>query len=252
MTMVWSPDYEDAPATYIAAVEAADGQGLEEEVKAAYTEFILGCISDGIWDAIKASCILAGARTLAGALVPLKGVAPTNFNLSGYDRKLGLAGNPVNGRLLTSYTPLQNNNHGAVWLSSQPSVGYILLGNKDGAGFGFYPNTNVYVLANNTAGAFQVVSAGIQLTVGFVGIERSSSASYTYRIGSLNGTTGSGNNSTTPLTTPVSVFAGDPAFRNGYPTDARIPFYSLGESLDLALLDTRISAFITAIGAAIP
>jgi hypothetical protein len=30
------------------------------------------------WDAIKASCILCGARTLAGALVPLVGTAPTN------------------------------------------------------------------------------------------------------------------------------------------------------------------------------
>jgi hypothetical protein len=34
--------------------------------------------------------------------------------------------------------------------------------------------------------------------------------------------------------------------------DARLAFYSIGESLDLALLDTRVSALITAIGAAIP
>jgi hypothetical protein len=37
----------------------------------------------------------------------------------------------------------------------------------------------------------------------------------------------------------------------GY-SNARLAFYSIGESLDLAALDTRVSALITAIGAAIP
>jgi hypothetical protein len=35
-------------------------------------------------------------------------------------------------------------------------------------------------------------------------------------------------------------------------TNARLAFYSIGESLDLAALDTRVSNLITAIGAAIP
>jgi hypothetical protein len=35
-------------------------------------------------------------------------------------------------------------------------------------------------------------------------------------------------------------------------TDARLAFYSIGEALDLAALDTRVSNLITAIGAAIP
>jgi hypothetical protein len=33
---------------------------------------------------------------------------------------------------------------------------------------------------------------------------------------------------------------------------ARLAFYSIGESIDLAKLDTRVSALITAFGAAIP
>jgi hypothetical protein len=83
----------DAKA-YIAAVEVADGQALEPAIRTAYNNFILGCKSDGIWDAIKASCILAGARSLSGALVPLKGSAPTNNNfVSGdYVRTTGLVG----------------------------------------------------------------------------------------------------------------------------------------------------------------
>jgi len=34
--------------------------------------------------------------------------------------------------------------------------------------------------------------------------------------------------------------------------DARIAFYSIGESVDLALLDARVTTLINAIGAAIP
>jgi hypothetical protein len=52
---------------YIAAVEAADGQLLEFAVGKAMNNFIVGCKADGTWDAIKASCILSGARTLTGA-----------------------------------------------------------------------------------------------------------------------------------------------------------------------------------------
>jgi hypothetical protein len=87
------PDDVDAIA-YIAAVEVADAEPLELGVKRSINAFVKGCKADGIWDAIKASCIMAGARTLAGALVPLKGTAPTNFNfVSGdYNRKTGLVG----------------------------------------------------------------------------------------------------------------------------------------------------------------
>jgi hypothetical protein len=71
----WQPMDPDA-AAYITAVETADGQALEERTKIAIDNFVLGCKADGIWTAIKASCILSGARTLAGALVPLVGTAP--------------------------------------------------------------------------------------------------------------------------------------------------------------------------------
>lgn len=79
VVVVFDPD----AAAYIAAVEAADGQPLEPAVKTAINSFVVGCKADGIWAAIKAACILAGARTLSGALVPLAGTAPTNFNFWG-------------------------------------------------------------------------------------------------------------------------------------------------------------------------
>jgi hypothetical protein len=105
--------------TYINAVEFADGQPLESAVRTAIDKFVRGCKADGIWDAIKASCVLAGARTLDGALVPLKGSAPTNngpFVSGDYDRKTGLAGNGttkfLNSNRNNNADP-QNSNHKA-------------------------------------------------------------------------------------------------------------------------------------------
>ena len=72
--------YDTDAGNYIQAVEAADGQALEAATRQAINNFVVGCKQDGIWSAIKASCILAGARTLNGALVPLVGTAPTNNN----------------------------------------------------------------------------------------------------------------------------------------------------------------------------
>ena len=95
------PSDPDALA-YLAAVAAADGTHVEVGVATAVDDFIKGCKADpsGIpgrsnWDAIKASCILCGARTLAGALVPLAGTAPTNNNFlpEDYNRETGLKGN---------------------------------------------------------------------------------------------------------------------------------------------------------------
>ena len=69
-------------AAYIAAVEAADGQMLEPALVTAYNEFFIGCKADasplaGVsnFDAIKASCILAGARTLAGGACAVEGAS---------------------------------------------------------------------------------------------------------------------------------------------------------------------------------
>jgi hypothetical protein len=84
----------DADAiAYIAAIEAADGQSLETSTKTAITNFIVNVKAQGGWDAIQSSCILAGARTLNGALVPLKGTAPTNVRLvsTDYSRRNGIS-----------------------------------------------------------------------------------------------------------------------------------------------------------------
>lgn len=88
---------------YIAKVEAADGQPLENSVKIIYNEFFKNCKAFNVWNSIQNCCILAGARTLSGALVPLKGSSPINYNFTDedYNRGSGLKGDTFTKYLST-------------------------------------------------------------------------------------------------------------------------------------------------------
>jgi len=261
MTLVWRPGilYDADALAYMELVKAADaaaGQtgGLEPGVVDAINDFVVGCKTDGIWDAIKASCILAGARTLNGALIPLAGTAPTNVNfVSGdYNRKTGLKGDGttkyLNSNRNNNADP-QNNCHLAIykndsdvesnpyWIGSASSGFSVINGiGRNGA----YSNSNGSIVNTNS-------SAGLH------GVSRSDGASAVLKRPSLSALSSS-LNSTTPPTVANFIYTingnGTPFAGNW--SAARLAFYSIGESLDLAALDTRVSALITAIGAAIP
>jgi hypothetical protein len=146
------PDEPEALA-YIAAVEAADGETLEDGVKFAYNSFIKGCKADGIWDAIKASCILAGARTLDGALVPLVGTAPTNYNFDSgdYDREAGLLGNGSTKYLdsnRNNNADPQNSKHLAVYAAVGAGQNNALIGAGQ-----FTDSGSSYILQGSTQAA---------------------------------------------------------------------------------------------------
>jgi hypothetical protein len=241
----------DAEAdTYIAAVEAADGQALESGVKFAIKNFVLCCKDDGIWTAIKASCILAGARTLAGALVPLAGTAPTNNNFASgdYNRKTGLAGNGstkyLNSNRNNNADP-QNSKHLAVWRSTAATVDAGLLG-SNGITTGhshLYTGFGSFFSRNNAAtAADQLLTLSPSAT--FYGTSRDSSSNFTVRHGS--------NNYVATITSQSPVNANILVFENVNKTNARLAFYSIGESLNLALLDARVTTLINAFAAAIP
>ena len=245
-----SPD-ADARA-YLATVRIADGSNLEPAVAKAISDFVIGCKADGIWNAIKSSCILAGARTLSGALVPLKGSAPTNngpFVSGDYNRETGLVGNGTSKYLDTgrnANADPQDNFHMAFFLGEAISTSSVTAGagaistgasmiqganwrNRNGTGDGF-----------NTTGAQS----------GFFGMSRDSSGSF---VGRNDGA------STTYTRTSQAPFNGNLLMhaRNsasnvpGLFSAMRASFYSIGESLDLALLNSRVTALMNDIGAAI-
>lgn len=243
-TAFWDAD----AAAYTAAVEAADGQSLELGVVAAYHNFILGCKADGIWDAIKASSILCGARTLAGALVPLVGTAPTNvadgFVSGDYTRGGATPGLKGDG---TSYLDSgrandddpQNDFHAAAYLTTTLDAYVAAAG----------PTPAIMTLAvsgvrNRSATAINFASS--LSAPGLVGSSRASSD--TVDVISNGVKTSASNTSSAPGSQSILLFG---YVHQGLFSQNTIAFYSIGESLDLEALDARVTALVTAIGAAV-
>jgi hypothetical protein len=240
-------------AIYLNAVAQADTQQLEPAVRKAINDFVVGCKRDNIWNAIKASCILMGARTLAGALTPLKGSAPTNTNnnfVSGdYDRETGLIGN-ANNKTLTSGVLADDqavtNFSLAVWVSASPVtgtarqwIGSVSAAGTSGRRVGYSIDTQQVIV--NAANSVNVAAAPENI-LGLAGLSRSSNTTTVRFSGSNTTATTTGTNTNN---SSIIVFSANAA------TDSRLAFYSIGESLDLGLLDARVSALVTAIGAAI-
>jgi hypothetical protein len=253
-------DLEDPAATaYLNAVEAADGQALETGVREAVDKFVKGCKADGIWSAIKASCILAGARTLNGALVPLVGSAPTNiggnFSSGDYNRESGLKGNG-SSKLLDSNrnnnADPQDSHHLAAWVSE---VDTTVTGNPAVLGTGG-ASSGESVIGYSTAdgglyffrsrSSLHVVGSLVAKQTGLHAISRTSSTNVNIN---LPGHTSSATlTSQTPRSSTIKVFG-----RETTPNwNGRIAFYSTGESLNLALLDSRLTTLLADLAAAIP
>lgn len=257
----------DADArAYVLAVNTADAQPLEPAVQLAIDAFVIGCKADGIWSAIKTCGILMGARTLAGALTPLVGPAFTNNNFvtGDYNRKTGLKGNASNKTIdtgLNHNTIPQNSIHLAVYASEHPATGAVRA--YIGAG-GFGTGASGLVRNNDNlshrmqTGSAQAGVSGVSYASGvqpFIAGRRVEPADWEMR---ANATTSSGGigawgNSQTPFSGNIFVFDRIAAASgsNAY-SDGRTAFFSAGESLALALLESRVNTLYTAIGAAIP
>jgi hypothetical protein len=249
-----------------ADVAAGNTLGLEVGVRDAYDVFIRDSInvgdlgtSGGVLSQansiIKAAPIMAGARTLAGALVPLVGPAPTNFNFvaGDYNRKTGLVGDRstkyLNSNRNNNADP-QNSKHLAVYKSSGPATSGGLIGNNIVAtGASWIFNGGPIVDANDTyrVNSSPSVFLGnfVYPSIGFIGVSRFSSATSQRRYSGV--TNSDSSTSQTPAATTIDVLRAADSFSN-----ARLAFYSIGEALDLALLDARVSTLINTFGAAIP
>jgi hypothetical protein len=263
MAVIWiaagrfATAYDADAQAYITAVETADGQALETAVRDAINAFVVGCKADGIWNAIKASCIMAGARTLNGALRPLVGTAPTPFNFvaGDYNRKTGLVGNGSTKYLDTNRnnnTDPQTSQHivaqitamssGFVVAGAGPDVtGSSMIGNTNGGG-------NIFA-RSRTAASLSIIPA-IAYSSGFLGVSRASNGQATVRNNSSQQNVSA--NSETPYNGNIFVFANNGGGSLSAASNARITFYSIGESLDLALFNARVTTLMNALAVAIP
>jgi hypothetical protein len=197
---------------------------------------------------------LAGARTRVAALTPLVGTTgPDSYGFvdGDYDRKTGLKGNRSTKYLDTKRpgnADPQDNSHVASYVTSvDTGTGAVYVGTRAGVSgatnFGKNTATEVFFRSQSSTAASVVASPG----TGLIGVSRLQSASYNYRLDKKSGTVLA--TSQTPDSNNFAVFA----FSNPVAfTDARLAFYSIGESLDLAKLDTRVTDLINAFGVAIP
>jgi hypothetical protein len=198
---------------------------------------------------------------LTGALVPLAGTAPTNFNfVSGdYNRKTGLVGNGSTKYLdsnRNNNVDPQNSFHLSAYASSASQVafnnliGARLPGDNESARALHLSTGPTVVGYVNFSGS---ISASSTFSSGFVGVRRATSTSATLRVGAVNTDSTSTSTSVAANSLNIPVFARRTAAStlDGY-SNARLAFYSIGESLDLALLDARVTDLINAFAAAIP
>lgn len=246
--------YDPDAQAYITAVEAADTAagspgGLETAVKDAINAFVVGCKADGIWSAILGSCILAGARTLSGALVPLKGNTPTNngFLTTDYNRKTGLLGDGLTKRINTGHSSDYNSAQGDNLHASSYITAASPASDREGfvgANFGYellLIGTSFYPRIGSQAGLIAVTKG-----TGFVGAASISTTQISWRYAGQSGIVSS--NATAQASNPIYVFTRSATDYSA----SRQAFYSLGYNLNLSLLDTRVTTLINAFASAIP
>jgi len=237
---------------YLSRMATADGAGVETGVAVAVDAFFRDTKAAGVFDALKGCCILAGARTLAGALVPVVGDAPTNvadgFVEGDYSRTAGLTGDGTSyldsGRAGDA-DPL-NDKHIAAYVASGITIANArVLGAGQGAGGG---NTEIY--RDSSGNMFCRVHCTTGITIasagnatGFTGASRASSSSFTFRINDSD-TTQSHTSNVFPAN-PLTIFAGNSSGTVTQFSDATLAFYSIGTSLSLEDLDTAVSNLIT-------
>jgi hypothetical protein len=250
--MPGNPRVYDADAqVYIANVEAADGRPLEREVCVAINDFVVGCKVDEIWSSLRAAVILLGARSLRGALVPLVGPSPVNYNFvtGDYNRTTGLVGGGskrIDTRLAHRSLP-QNNMHYSVWIHTRsPSIPTVYMGNGNSttevgaSNFGQETLTGMFVRHQNGTNITQLNTG---LAVGFFGCSRSLAAGYRVRVNGLNRVNSLV--SQVPYNDNFYVYASTVGGNNA--SSPRLSFYSAGLDVDLVKLDGRLTQMIRSI-----
>lgn len=242
---------------YIAAVRTADGQELENNVAKAIDVLVQGCKTDGTWNALTHCALLAGPRTIAGCCVALKGTAPTSnaFVEADYNRETGLLGSTANTKFLNANvnnnTFTQDNFHMSVYVTQVPATATYWM-----AGAGFTSSGASEILQTggspqfrNQNGSSQGIFGANDQATGLWGSTRNSSPTFDMRAGSFSGNAGS-RTSQAPFNGTIHIFRSSSLATLFYP--GRLAWYSLGTSISLTSLQSRLATYLSSIAAAIP
>jgi hypothetical protein len=242
-----------------ADVAAGNTLGLERGVTDAFNVVLQDLVADTILGVSgnviaqapsisKAMSFLCGARTLSGCLVPVVGPAPTNFNFTEprYNRKTGLLGNAASMYLDSNRNNTaepQNDKSLAIYTTQAGNGQRVLLGGNAGT---WLARDDIAIYARLNVSTSIAISTANSV-IGFMGASRSSATAMSVR---FNGASSSWSSTSDSLhSTPLNLFRRPDGTQ--YAND-RVSFYHIGRSLDLAILDSRITALMNALASAIP
>jgi hypothetical protein len=251
-TVPYAGQVTDEATSYVNVVAIRDGQQLEDSVKGCFFRLFKALSNRGLLDRFAGACCLCAARTISGAVVPLKGTYPLvpNENNFNYNRRLGIL--PVNFSgfisLRVSLADLAPaDNHVSAYVSNINTV--FSGGDLIGTGF----NNNTVSIGRSGTGlgrGFQTRNKNNTTTTSssphwvepsLVGLSRSLADSYVTRIARMDRVVGQNivDQSVFFNQTDFSLFN----FWNGV-GDFRVPFYSIGRALDLGALEEEVERFL--------
>jgi len=247
-------------AAYIAAIRGAGSDigttaAQIDATARAINRLVRRAKAEGIWPALGACCLLAGPTTLAGALVPLRGPAPTNFNFVGGDhnRASGLVGNGSDKFLSSNFsstTPGQNNFHAAAFISQRHSSGasfgtsYNIGAAASGAtGYSSRASDNLTIHRNRSSGGSSTTEAA---SGGLCASSRSNSSSYSAMSFSASPVSVSAT-SQTPFSGSLLLFAAGTDQSPASFSNERQAAYSFGTNLSLTLWRDILAEYLAAI-----
>jgi hypothetical protein len=243
----YTPTDPDAKA-YVSAVQVADNQPLESSVKRAINDLVVGLKADGVWSSLQSAVLMAAARTVAGAMVPLRGAAPVNngFVQDDYHRLWGLKSDGtkwVNTNRANNADG-QNDCHNAVWVHTHEPIwssgNYLKSSTNTGENtIGWTTGLQRLILRNRTDAPLGLPTDTDRS--GLTGHSRVNSAEFARFLGIQRDSLSSP--SFAPDSNHIYAFA-----RNAEPaaaaiTRARMRWYSIGSSLSLSALEARLRTF---------
>jgi len=241
---------------YLDRMAAADGASVEVGVATAVDAFFRDSKASGVFDALKACCILAGARTLAGALVPVVGDAPTNvangFVSGDYSRTAGLTGDGTSYLDSGFAIDEPENYHQCAYITTKPTVNTVFVGSDNASQQRYLLYSNVAAdetraISGQTGTPYFGGSGSLE--AGFKGVLRASASDFEARASATTSSVSSAAGDATSLNS--FVFSNNLNGTSSGAGDAAIAFYSIGTSLSLEDLDTAVTNLITAIGEAL-
>lgn len=162
---------------------------LSDPVPTAYADAVNQYVLDlkaisGLWDSITQLVVFAGATTVNGGLVPIKGLTPTHSNLTAGDfgLKTGVKGNGSNIVIQTGYTHTdfdRDNMHTYALLTELPTSNTMRIFGNGGTSSGSWSIVINSGTGNSASRCRQnTADSGSGATVGGYGISRSNSTTY--------------------------------------------------------------------------